>query len=198
MTAIALGIVLAACTAGIDAPEQAAFDFTVAAAPAAESDDALVQTHRVLTGITLGTLLATGGLGTVVAVNRPTLFGDGLCSTDSPLLGDYGCGPLSTIHGGVAMLSLLSYTSTRVLGWVLERTDRWAPSNAQRILGWVHLVGLAILPVAGLTARFPELIGINDPEAALRYQRLSRTLHLAGGYAVIGAYAATTVLRLYY
>ncbi|MFL5354388.1 hypothetical protein [Archangium sp.] len=160
-----------------------------------ESSQDARRLHRTLSLVTTGSLLVTGVLGTLTAINEGTAFKSGRCETGGPLFGDYGCDSLHIVHGASAILSTTLYTATAVQGLSIG-----SPSLAQehgplyRILSYVHLVGIVVQPLLGLISAYPEVIGI-DPEAREHFGDVMRTVHIGVGYVTIAAYATTTVLE---
>ena len=172
----------------------------VAAAPrsaAAQQDDRTIDdVHRGLQIATMSSLLLTGTLGTIAAINKPTLFGEGRCENGDPILGEYGCKGLSVLHGLSAIVSLVLYTATTTIE-VAEydwpgRGDHGAGYEAA---SWVHLIGMGALPIVGIITVVPDVLGIAQDDRAA-FQRVLRTLHLGFGYATVGSYVATAAIDL--
>lgn len=59
----------------------------------------LVTAHRTLEIATAASLVLTGALDVIAAVNRPSAFGDGRCASGDPVFGIYVCEPLPIVHG---------------------------------------------------------------------------------------------------
>jgi hypothetical protein len=140
-------------------------------------------------------MLLTATLGTVLAINKPTLFSDGECTNGNPVLGDYGCNGLTVLHGISAVISLVLYTATTTLeidqfGWPDEgHGDGYAVAN------WIHLIGMGALPIVGLISVVPQVLGIDVRDDDL-FKRVLRTLHLVVGYTTVGTYVATAAIDL--
>jgi hypothetical protein len=152
------------------------------------------EADRVLQLATSGGLILTATLGTLTAINRPTLFSDGRCAAGKPLFGQWGCRGLSTLHGLSALLTVVLYTATTTLE--LEAFDwpgRDRHGRAYEALSYVHLVGMALQPIGGLLAAAPEIVGASRDGT---FSRVLRTIHLFTGYAIAGAFVVTTAVEL--
>lgn len=153
--------------------------------------------HRVLKVATAGSLVVTGLLGTIVAINQPTLFGRGRCAAGDPIFGPYGCTSLSTVHGGMAVTSLVLYTATGVLSLATPRMPGATHPRLEfvhRALTYVHLAGMVIQPVLGILSRFPDVIGIDSTEHRRDFSEVTRTVHIGLGYLTVAAFVTTTLL----
>src|SRR5262249_39406080 len=79
-----------------------AYTPTELAIPAASEQTAIRTRQDVRRAVKIGTVAALGltaAGGVIIAVNKPTLFGDGRCRTGGPIFGQYGCDNLPIIHG---------------------------------------------------------------------------------------------------
>ncbi len=159
----------------------------------------LRHSERVLKWSTAGALVVTSVLGTMVAINQPTAFGDGRCQTGSPLLGTYGCDRgLSTLHGISGVLSLTLYTADGVLtlaipgpvGNVSEAARPW-----HRALTYVTLGGFVVQPILGLVAAYPQVIGMTNAAPGDAFPRDVRTIHVGLGYLITAAFLTTLALE---
>jgi hypothetical protein len=149
---------------------------------------------RALQLSTAGSLIVTAALGTLVAINKPTLFSEGRCAEGSPIFGDYGCHGLSTLHGMFALLSAVLYTATATLEFsAFDWPGRDRHGDAYEALSYVHLVGMAVQPIAGLLAAVPEVVGASRNGT---FARVLRTIHLFTGYAIVGSFVVTTAIEL--
>lgn len=164
----------------------------------AQASDDVRDAHMVLQKSTAVSLLVTGTLGTLVAINQPTLFGDGRCAEDSdaePLLGDYGCRGLSVLHGVSSILSTVLYTATVTTEFAaFDWPGREEHGTAFDAASGVHLAGMAVLPILGIVTAVPAVIGL-EGQAADDFQRVMRTLHLTFAYPTVGAFVATTAVE---
>ncbi|MCI0569449.1 MAG: hypothetical protein L0Y66_01730 [Myxococcaceae bacterium] len=158
----------------------------------------LQSIERTLKWSTAGSLLVTAGLGTVTALNVPTLLSPGRCATGNPILGTYGCDRgLSTLHGISGVLSLTLYTANNVLalslpGPVGNVSDAERPWH--RALTYTALVGIVVQPLLGLFASFPQVIGI-PPDTQAQFSRTTRSVHITVGYITVAAFIGTLVLE---
>lgn len=156
---------------------------------AQEEKDPWAQTRKNLERSTLVGLWLTGSLGTLLAFNRPTLFSDGRCNTGNPIFGDYGCGELSTVHGMSAVAAISLYTASEVFNLTTGPDQR--PSTTHRIFSWIHRIGMVALPLVGIFSRFPEVIGVNEPDTQEDFSRTLRSIHLGAGYVTVLSYTVT-------
>jgi hypothetical protein len=139
-------------------------------------------------------LLVTTALGTITAINQPTLFSDGRCSTGRPVLGSYGCSGLSTLHGISALLSVVLYTATTTLEFAsFDWPGRDRHGSGYEALSYVHLIGMALQPIGGVIAAMPEVLGLRHSDGLMR---VLRTVHLFTGYAIVGSYVVTASIEL--
>jgi hypothetical protein len=150
---------------------------------------------------TAASLVVTSTLGTMVAINQPTVFGDGRCFTSeaSPILGEYGCDRgLSTLHGASAVLSVTLYTANGVLRLAAPESRGTVAPGAEpvyRVLGWVHLVGIVVQPILGLVAAYPQVVGKPEVLPTDPFSRNLRTAHVFIGYVTAAAFLTTTILE---
>ncbi|MGC4118424.1 MAG: hypothetical protein QM765_28495 [Myxococcales bacterium] len=161
----------------------------------APRESGLVQAHRVLKPLTAGALLLTVSMGTLLAINYPTAFGDGKCAGPHPIFGTYGCDALNIDHGVGAVLSTVLYTATSVLELTPEvQAVRTKHLATQRWLGYVHLAGFILMPIMGIVSAYPQIIGI-APVSREQFSKVLRTVHLGVGYVTLAAYGASTILE---
>lgn len=155
----------------------------------------LVRAHDILKPLTAGSLLLTVALGTLVAINYPTIFGEGRCTGPSPVFGTYGCDALNIDHGISAVLSVTLYTATSVLELTPEvRAVPLRYPLAQRYLRYVHLAGIVLQPLLGIIASYPQIIGIS-PGDQPEFSKVMRSIHVFAGYLTFSAYATSTILE---
>lgn len=168
--------------------------FAAGAARAQDRESGPRDAHRALQLATAGSLLVTGTLGTLTAINQPTLFSDGRCAAGTPLFGEYGCHGLNTLHGLSGLLSTVLYTATATLEFAaFDWPGRDRHGTGYEVLSYVHLIGMAIQPIGGLLAAVPEVIGLEHNGGFIR---VLRTLHLLLGYAIVGSFVVTTAIEL--
>ncbi len=148
---------------------------------------------------TAASLVVTSTLGTMAAINQPTVFGDGRCITGDPILGSYGCDRgLSTLHGSAGILSVTLYTANLVLrlaapeskGHVSEAARPWHTA-----LSWIALGGIVIQPALGLVAAYPQVIGKSQSVPTDPFPRNLRTAHVFIGYVTAVSFLATVVIE---
>jgi hypothetical protein len=143
---------------------------------------------------TSGSLVITVTLGTLTAINKPTLFSDGRCAEGRPIFGQYGCHGLSTLHGLSALLSVVLYTATATLEFTaFDWPGRDEHDSAYEALSYVHLIGMGLQPIVGLLAAVPEVVGASRDGM---FARVLRTLHLFTGYAIASSFIITTAIEL--
>jgi hypothetical protein len=156
------------------------------------NDDRWERLGTLLENSTVAGLWVATTLGTIGIMNRPTIFGDGRCERGNPILGDYGCGPSTTLHGIVAASSVMLFTGSEVLNLTTgRRSDR---SQTEKVLLWITRAGMFTLPLIGIISRFPDTIGINDAENQREFGRVMRTIHAGAGYVTVVAYTITFML----
>lgn len=173
--------------------------FTITASTARAQEMPVSQdvqdSHRILQWSTASAMLVTATLGTILAINKPTLFGDGECANGSPIFGEYGCHGLSVVHGISALVTLALYAANLTLevdafGWPgLGHGDGYAAAS------YVHLIGMAALPLAGLIAAVPSVLGLDSDEGS-DFARIMRTLHLFAAYTTVGTFITTAAIDL--
>jgi hypothetical protein len=157
------------------------------------SDQETADVHRGLQLATAGSMLVTGTLGTILAMNKPTLFGEGLCAEGEPIFGSYGCHGLSVLHGVSAVLTLLLYTTTTTL----EFAEGTWPGSGNHNDGYVvasaiTMGAMGALPIVGFIAAVPAFLGLPEGD----FQKVLRTLHLSVAYLAVGTYITTVALDL--
>lgn len=163
---------------------------TAQAQPEAGPRDA----HRALQLSTAGSLLVTSTLGTLIAINQPTLLSEGRCASGNPIFGEYGCQGLSVLHGLSAILALVLYTATTTLEFAeFDWPGRDRHGAAYEVASYVHLVGMALQPIGGIIAAVPEVLGLERDGS---FSRILRSIHIATGYAIVGTYVATAAIEL--
>ncbi len=157
----------------------------------------LVGTHRALEIATVASLLVTGALGSIVAINRGTAFHAGRCDTGNPIFDGYGCDQLRILHGMSGVLSLTAFTSTEVLGAVL-RGDGVLPrrTGLGRVASYISLVTMILQPLLGLVSAYPGVIGIPGGSQE-QFSRTVRTVHAGLGVVLVFSYAVTVSFDLW-
>ena len=163
-------------------------------ADAQEEEPGPRDAHKTLQLATAGGLLATATLGTLTALNQPTLFGEGRCASGSRIFGDYGCHGLNTLHGLVALLTTVLYTATITVEFTaFDWPGRDRHGSGYEALSYVHLIGMAIQPIGGLLAAVPQVIGLEHDSD---FVRVLRTIHIITGVAIGTSFLITTIIEL--
>lgn len=167
---------------------------SAANAAQAQAESGPRDAHKALQLSTAGSLIVTSTLGTLIAINQPTLFSEGRCATGGPIFGEYGCQGLSVMHGLFAMLSAVLYTATVTLEFAeFDWPGRDQHGTAYEAASYVHLVGMALQPIGGIIAAVPQVIGL-EPDGS--FSRILRSIHIVTGYAIVGTYLVTAAIEL--
>jgi hypothetical protein len=178
------------------------FSIAVVLLCCAQAEAAAAQRHeqgprdadRVLQLATAGSLILTGSLGTIAAINQPTWFSEGRCATGGPIFGEYGCHGFSTLHGVAALLSIVLYTATTTLELAaFDWPGRDKHGAGYEALSYVHLIGMAFQPLGGLISAVPEAFGLSRSSGLTR---ALRSIHLMTGYIIVGSFVVTTAIEL--
>ncbi len=208
LAALVLASVVAATLQGAEAraqepatePRAATVEVESGARDAPPSDTRIRRVHRAFEWSTAGALALVAGMGTIAAINQPTVFGDGRCyGGGDPIFASYGCDGFSLLHGLVGVVSTVLYVGERTIYFarnpipVESRGTR--AYAAYRALGWVHLAGMILMPVLGLVAANPQIFGAEDDKQS-DFSRALRTTHVFVGIVTGGAYVSATILDL--
>ncbi len=155
--------------------------------------------HRAFGITTWVSLGFTNAIGTARYANVIG-FGAPLCAEGggAPILGEkWGCGDgLRYQHLVSASFTTASYVTTRVLAGLMpdpykagEGDDTSAKKvRLHRALSWVHLVGMAAMPLLGLATSMTD-----DPDK----QKTLATAHLITGYATFAAVSTAAVIMIF-
>jgi hypothetical protein len=163
-------------------------------AAAQEQEPGPRDAHRALQLTTAGSLILTAGLGTIAAINQPTWFSEGRCATGDPVFGEYGCRGFSTLHGLSALLSVVLYTATTTLEFAaFDWPGRDRHGAGFETLSYVHLIGMAVQPIAGLVTAVPEVFGLSRNSSLTR---ALRSIHVMTGYIIVGSFVVTAAIEL--
>lgn len=162
----------------------------------------LETAHSVVQKAGIGTLAVTGALGLVLFANKPTLFGDGLCSTGDGIMGEYGCGPgLGLTHFAFAVTSLGLFVASEILAEEMDPgpyDDGYYNDPGRRrtteALRWTNVGLFALQPVLGIIAAHPGIIGI-PASARADFSRVLRTVHLGVGLGLATTYTVNAALQ---
>jgi hypothetical protein len=155
----------------------------------------LLRTHRAFGIAAWSSLLVTEVLGTILAINRPTWFGDGACATDPSA---FGCGSslLGTLHLASSFLTTGLYTTAGILAIAAPDPDDASVGTDQasstlrlhKTLAWIHGAGMILMPILGIIGA-----RVNDPDVS----RAFRTVHTGVGYATFAAMSWAMYLELF-
>ena len=155
----------------------------------------LLRTHRVFGIAAWSSLLVTEVLGTLLALDRPTWFGDGNCASDA---GALGCGSnlLGSLHETMAFVSVGLHTTAGILAIAAPDPDSASVGTDQasrtlrlhKALAWAHGAGMVLMPILGILGQ-----SINNPDAA----RAFRTIHTGVGYATFAALTWAMAVELF-
>jgi hypothetical protein len=154
--------------------------------------DALKPHHRWLGITTWASFAATTVLGTIRYANVIG-FGDALCEPGhTPIFGrSWGCGDgLLYQHTVSAAFTTVSYISTRTLAALMPDPQHVAYPRLRihRALSWVHLGGMAAMPVLGVLTST-----VGDVEA----RNTLATVHLAVGYTTLAVISTAASLMAF-
>ena len=156
---------------------------------------ALLRTHRAFGIAAWSSLVVTEALGTILAINRPTWFGDGACATDSSA---FGCGSslMGTLHEASSFLTTGLYATAGILAIAAPDPDNAAVGDDRasstlrlhKTLAWVHGAGMILMPILGIIGA-----RVTDPNVG----RAFRTIHTGVGYATLVALSWSMYLELF-
>ena len=164
------------------------------------------RTHRLLGISTWGSVVTTQALTTVLALNRPTLFGPGACSASPTAATDSGCGPaLVGVRDFTGLISDVLYTATAMYAISMLRLDRMGGSSGRSRVAldmhkgtvYLHLAAMVLLPILSFLAENPEAIGLGHrgtPQVD-GYQSAMRSVHLLVGFVAVGALTTAMILE---
>jgi len=169
---------------------------------------AITRVHRPLGIATWASFLVTLSLGTLRVINARSAFGAGLCARPSPdtgmgILGEFGCSGLTPLHGFSSFITTALYTTTAILAASMPDPERASEGNDRRAtilrlhraVRWVHLTGMILMPILGILAARPDVIGIS-PSAMDDFSMGMRTVHMFVGYTTFAALTTAMILEL--
>ena len=160
----------------------------------------LVFAYRVLEVATAAMLATTAVFGAFQLYNLPTSFGVGACAGDNdPIFDDYGCRQsLSVVHGGLGIASLLLYTATGIVGLIApdEDVEGSAGDTARDVLTWIASIGIGLTGLLGILARYPDVLGIDDPDDQYSFSRHMRVVHFAVAATTAAAFITHVTIDL--
>lgn len=155
----------------------------------------LLRTHRAFGIAAWSSLVVTEALGTILAINRPTWFGDGACASDPSA---FGCGSslLGTLHEASSFLTTGLYTTAGILAIAAPDPDNASVGDDRaastlrlhKALAWVHGAGMILMPILGIIGA-----RVSNPDVG----RAFRTIHSGVGYATFAALSWSMYLELF-
>lgn len=171
----------------------------------------LLNAHRAFAIASWSSLLVTGVLGTISAINQDTWFGTGACASGRPddaILGSYGCSGLRSLHLTFAFLTTGLYVTSGVLALAApdpERASSGDDGAARRLrlhkaLTWVHATGMILMPLLGILAASPEIVmgdGADGAAARQDFSRAMRSVHEVVGYTTFAALTTAAVVEFF-
>lgn len=162
-----------------------------------EQDQDLVEAYDVMQAVTAGLLGGTAVLGLTQLYNLPTSFGEGACARDSAIFGHYACvgghdmgRPLSLLHAGLGIATLVSYGATATLALAAPDRDVGQEDTVTDVLGVVHGVGIGLTSLLGIVGANPSLIGIRGESAQAEFSRHMRVVHWLVAMVTASAFGA--------
>jgi hypothetical protein len=153
------------------------------------------RTHRVLGFTTLGSLVVTEVLGTLLAINEGTLFSQPCgCITFAPLI---------PLHLTSAFVTVSLYATTGVFALTMPDPEHAAVGTDTRAehlrwhkrLAWVHFVGMTLMPILGAATTMPSLFGVSGAGLG-EFRSAMLTTHLLVGYLTLAALTTAMVFEL--
>lgn len=168
-----------------------------------------LRTHRGFALAAWGGLAVTEVLGTILALNKPTWFGDGGCASGSGIGGDFGCGTgLVALHETFAFISTGLYTTAGVIAATAPDPDNASQGadpasrtlRLHKTLAWVHGAGMVLMPILGVLAANPQIFGLDpasDPSTTQSFQRALRSVHTVVGYATFATFSVSAAIELF-
>jgi hypothetical protein len=172
--------------------------------------EANLRVHRGFALAAWGGLAVTEVLGTILAINKQTWFGGGNCASASGGIGgDFGCGSgLVSLHETFAFITTGLYTTAGVIAATAPDPDHASvgddPASGRlrlhKSLAWVHGAGMILLPLLGVLAANPQMLGLDpstDPGTVRDFQSAMRSVHTIVGYTTFAAFSFSAALELF-
>ncbi|MFO0649129.1 MAG: hypothetical protein U0326_23000 [Polyangiales bacterium] len=169
-----------------------------------------LRVHRGFALAAWGGLAVTEVLGTILAINHQTWFGDGSCASSSGGIGgDFGCGTgLVSLHETFAFITTGLYTTAGVIAATAPDPDGAStgadPASGRlrlhKTLAWVHGAGMILLPILGVLASNPQMLGLDpstDPGTVRGFQSAMRSIHTIVGYTTFVAFSISAGVELF-
>ena len=148
--------------------------------------------------------MVTEVLGTIQAVNQPTWFGNGNCSSNPESFGCHQSSMISGLHETFAIGTTALYTTAGILAIAAPDPEHAAEGTGQaqstlrlhKTLAWVHGVGMILLPIMGVLTAHPQILGINEATQA-DFSRGMRTVHTVLGWSTFAALTWSAYLEIF-
>ncbi|MBK8695903.1 MAG: hypothetical protein IPN17_27495 [Deltaproteobacteria bacterium] len=163
----------------------------------------LLRTHRAFAIAAWSGMLITEVLGTIQAVNQPTWFGDGACTSDPEAFGCHQSSMITGLHEGFAITTTALYTTAAILAVAAPDPESASVGDGRsertlrlhKTMAWVHGVGMVLLPLLGVVTAHPQILGISQ-EAQGDFSRAMRTVHTVIGYSTFAALTFSAWIEL--
>lgn len=163
----------------------------------------LLRTHRAFAIAAWSGMLITEVLGTIQAVNQPTWFGDGACSSNPEAFGCHQSSMITGLHETFAITTTALYSTAAILAIAAPDPESASvgDGHAERTLwlhktmAWVHGVGMVLLPLLGIVTAHPQILGISQA-AQGDFSRAMRTVHTVIGYSTFAALTFSAWIEL--
>jgi len=163
----------------------------------------LLRTHRAFAIAAWSGMLITEVLGTIQAVNQPTWFGDGACTSDPEAFGCHQSSMITGLHETFAITTTALYSTAAILAVAAPDPESASVGDGRsertlrlhKTMAWVHGVGMVLLPLLGIVTAHPQILGISQ-EAQGDFSRAMRTVHTVIGYSTFAALTFSAWLEL--
>lgn len=163
-----------------------------------------LRTHRAFAIAAWSTMLVTEVLGTIQAVNQPTWFGDGACSSNPEAFGCHNSSTITGMHEFFAITTTALYTTAGVLAVAAPDPENASEGDGEaertlrlhKVFAYIHGAGMILLPVLGILSAHPQILGINENVQG-DFSRAMRTIHTVVGYSTFAALTFSGYLELF-
>lgn len=163
----------------------------------------LLRTHRAFAIAAWSGMLITEVLGTIQAVNQPTWFGDGACTSNPEAFGCHQSSMITGLHETFAITTTALYSTAAILAIAAPDPESASVGDGHsertlrlhKTMAWVHGVGMVLLPLLGIVTAHPQILGISQ-EAQGDFSRAMRTVHTVIGYSTFAALTFSAWIEL--
>lgn len=163
----------------------------------------LLRVHRAFAIAAWSGMLITEVLGTIQAVNQPTWFGDGACTSDPEAFGCHQSSMITGLHETFAITTTALYSTAAILAVAAPDPESASVGDGRsertlrlhKTMAWVHGVGMVLLPLLGVVTAHPQILGISQ-EAQGDFSRAMRTVHTVIGYSTFAALTFSAWIEL--